>query len=213
MDKRLIWKTVGTAVAAGVIFAVTPLYDDATDFMRGALGMPRRTAEQITTTSSAGPAPAMQPSGPNYAADQPDQLEARSLVSQPDPATIAALRKLSLRQLLLLSTIAGEGPVERIPSVQPSTYPGTDPSLAMLQRMSPSTSSMGLARRKEPRSIFAGVGSVDPNVGAIDEATGQFLAPAGPGAYVDPRNGALYSPAGPDGVVNTRTGEYSPVSH
>jgi hypothetical protein len=52
-----------------------------------------------------------------------------------------------------------------------------------------------------------------PNIGAINIGSGQYMAPAGPGAYVDPRDGTYYAPSGPNGVVNTRTGEYSPISH
>lgn len=50
-----------------------------------------------------------------------------------------------------------------------------------------------------------------PNVGAIEVGSGQYFAPAGPGAYVDPRDGTHYAPAGPNGVVNTRTGQFTPV--
>jgi hypothetical protein len=57
------------------------------------------------------------------------------------------------------------------------------------------------------------VTSTSSNVGAINIGSGQYMAPAGSGGYVDPRNGTFYAPSGPDGVVNTRTGEYSPVSH
>lgn len=51
-----------------------------------------------------------------------------------------------------------------------------------------------------------------PNIGAIDIRSGEYLAPAGPGAYVSTRDGILYAPAGPNGVVDTRTGEFIPVN-
>lgn len=65
---------------------------------------------------------------------------------------------------------------------------------------------------RAPRSAGNDPAADRTNIGAIEIGSGEYMAPAGPGAYVNTRNGTLYAPAGPNGVVDTRTGEFIPAN-
>lgn len=101
---------------------------------------------------------------------------------------------------------ARSDPYAMLRSVSPQTMPSGSAS-----RLPGSHSAIGYGQATGGiDNVFAGM--APPNIGAIEIGSGQYLAPAGPGSFVDPRNGTLYAPAGPNGVVNTRTGEFSPVN-
>ena len=87
---------------------------------------------------------------------------------------------------------------------------GSAPAARSIGANSITGSSPSRRYSEAPRSVDSELAYSPPNIGAIDIRSGQFMAPAGPGAYVDPRNGTFYAPAGPNGVVNTRTGEFIP---
>jgi hypothetical protein len=48
------------------------------------------------------------------------------------------------------------------------------------------------------------------NGGALNTATGEFLAPTGRG-YTGTQDGTFYTPSGSNGIINTRTGGFTPV--
>lgn len=95
--------------------------------------------------------------------------------------------------------------------------PTASPSTSSLYDRPSSPPTIGAESYEPSRSSLYARSTYDsepaPNVGAINVETERYMAPAGPGAYVDPHNGTYYAPSGQNGVVNTRTGEYSPVSH
>lgn len=133
--------------------------------------------------------------------------------------------QISLRQMMAIAQITG-GPPGGIPITRESSRGGIrteqvgsrDP-YAALSDAAPSasrntdfadgTSSMNRYFDRAPE--IEGATAAPPNIGAVDIGSGEYMAPAGPGAYVNTRNGTLYAPAGPNGVVDTRTGEFIPV--
>lgn len=85
------------------------------------------------------------------------------------------------------------------------------------RRLIPRSSAVSVIRNPVAPDVYFDSNAVEdvparrPNIGAIEIGSGQHFAPAGPGAYIDPRDGTYYAPAGPNGVVNTRTGAFGAV--
>jgi len=212
IDRRL----VGGGFVGGILLGIAVLnITPVTDFMRGFLGMPRRVDDPANKMPASRPVPMADiNASPNAGVAGPG-----------DPAATQQFSNLSFEQILALSQIArrfgGASPIDEIQSGQVQPQSGAYPSLALLQSegRSSSTELPNPAGQVEPafgansQPDFDSAATTQPNTGAIDVRTGQFLAPAGPAGYVDPRDGTFYAPSGTDGVVNTRTGEYSPISH
>jgi len=139
-------------------------------------------------------------------------------------AVLESGQPLSVRQMAALSQIVNGISIPSMPIYETSRRAGSDRMgyTNNLEVSVPMPSSfnrpgtLGTAKQQTMDdtdfSQYQAPATNSPNLGAVNNRTGEYYAPVGLGAYVNVQDGTFYAPAGQHGVIDTRTGRYIPVN-